>query len=321
MKWGAIEGSKGNYNYDTPLRAVKSMESKGIIMRGHNIFWGGDFVPNWQKSMSGSQLRPELEKHIQGMVGHFKGKFRHWDVNNENLHLHFYEDKLHDQYITQWMFRETKKLDPSAKCYLNDYNIIASSGSTMAYVDQAYWFKASGVPLGGMGIQSHFGAYVDVSSVKRRLDEIATVGLPIWITELDISEPDEHKKAQKYEDLMRLYFSHPAVKGVMFWGFWDGRHWRPQAALANGNNVTPNAAGRKVQELLKRTWRTNESHNIGHGQTVHIRAFKGSYKLLVRHNGHVIHTQNFSLGGNGNNLKINLSGSGSNPHVDHVLIG
>ncbi|KAK6194977.1 hypothetical protein SNE40_000499 [Patella caerulea] len=120
---------------------------------------------------------------------------------------------------------------------------------------------------------------------------------------------------------MRLYFSHPAVKGVMFWGFWDQRHWRPQAALANGNNVTPNEAGKRVQQLLKHTWRTNESHDISHGQTVSIRAFKGSYKLLVHHNGKVIHTENFSVGQAGNTLKVNLSGSGSNPHVDKVLIG
>ncbi|KAK6195011.1 hypothetical protein SNE40_000532 [Patella caerulea] len=157
--------------------------------------------------------------------------------------------------------------------------------------------------------------------IQHRLNEMAEVGLPIWITELDIDEYDENKKAQKYEDVLKLYFSHPAVHGVLFWGFSDQNHWRPNAAIANGNDVTPNAAGKKVQELLKHTWRTNESHTISHGQTVNLRAFKGSYKLLVHHNGKVIHTQNFTVGDNGNSLKINLSGTGSNPHVDDVLIG
>ncbi|ESO98487.1 hypothetical protein LOTGIDRAFT_142894, partial [Lottia gigantea] len=290
-----------------------------IKMRGHNIFWGEPYIPSWQHSMSANQLRSEITDHIHGMTSHFKGKFKHWDVNNENLHLHYYEDKLNDEYITFYMFRETHKSDPSSKNFLNEYNVVADGKSTLALVDQAYWFHAAGVPLHGLGVQSHFSAYVDVSIVKRRLDEVAAAGLDIWVTELDISEPDEHKKAKKYEDLMRLFFSHPAVKGVLFWGFWDGRHWRPQAALANGNNVTPNAAGRKVRELLKHTWRTNETHNIKHGQNVQIRGFKGYYKLLVHHNGKVIHTQNFYLGASSQNLKINLSGSGKKTESKMLL--
>ncbi|KAK6194979.1 hypothetical protein SNE40_000501 [Patella caerulea] len=322
LKWPGLENSKGNFQPGNALNAVNAMLAKGVKVRGHNIFWGGsNVVPSWQKSMSGSELKPLLEKHLGDMAKTFRGKFQHWDVENENLHLHFYEDKLRDPHITEWMFREIHRLDPGTQRYLNDYSIVSGGQSAMAYVDQGTHFKSAGVPVSGMGIQSHLGGNVDVSVIKRRLDEVAKVGYPIWITELDINQGDNHRKAQHYEDVMRLYFSHPAVKGVMFWGFWDQRHWRPQAALANGNNVTPNEAGKRVQQLLKHTWRTNESHDIGHGQTVSIRAFKGSYKLLVHHNGKVIHTENFSVGQAGNTLKVNLSGSGSNPHVDKVLIG
>ncbi|KAK6195013.1 hypothetical protein SNE40_000534 [Patella caerulea] len=85
--------------------------------------------------------------------------------------------------------------------------------------------------------------------------------------------------------------------------------------------LQPNAAGIKIRELLKHTWRTNELHSISHDHPVNTRAFKGSYKLLVHHAGKVIHTENFTVGDTGNGLRINLSGTGSNPHVDQVLIG
>lgn len=37
---------------------------------------------------------------------------------------------------------------------------------------------------------------------------------------------------------MTLYFSHPAVEGVLLWGFWDGGVFDKAIALATGSNVT-----------------------------------------------------------------------------------
>ena len=34
------------------------------------------------------------------------------------------------------------------------------------------------------------------------------------------------------------------------WGFWDSSHWRPQAAIAEGDAVSPNQAGEAYIRLL-----------------------------------------------------------------------
>ena len=39
------------------------------------------------------------------------------------------------------------------------------------------------------------------------------------------------------------------------WGFWDQEHWRPNAAIANGDDVTPNAAGAAYIKLFHETLR------------------------------------------------------------------
>lgn len=57
--------------------------------------------------------------------------------------------------------------------------------------------------------------------MQYRLDKVAEAGLKIWITELTVSENDANKKAVALENLMTLFFSHPAVEGIMLWGFWD----------------------------------------------------------------------------------------------------
>ena len=88
-----------------------------------------------------------------------------------------------------------------------------------------------------------------VSVIQHRLDQLSEVGLPLWITELDISEPDSETKADLLENVMRIYFSHPAVEGVILWGFWDQRHWRPEAAIATGNDVKVSGEAYLVYKL------------------------------------------------------------------------
>jgi len=39
------------------------------------------------------------------------------------------------------------------------------------------------------------------------------------------------------------------------WGFWDKAHWRPNAAIVNGDNLTPNAAGAAYIKLFHETLR------------------------------------------------------------------
>ena len=34
------------------------------------------------------------------------------------------------------------------------------------------------------------------------------------------------------------------------WGFWDQAHWRPQAAIVNGDQLTPNSAGEAYLRLM-----------------------------------------------------------------------
>ena len=52
-----------------------------------------------------------------------------WDVNNENLHGSFYEERLGDPNITMQMFNDVHGLDPNAKLFLNDFGIIETRES------------------------------------------------------------------------------------------------------------------------------------------------------------------------------------------------
>ena len=71
---------------------------------------------------------------------------------------------------------------------------------------------------------------------KKRLDVAASSGKPLWITELDVELEDVDARADGYDDIVTLYFAHPDVHGVLLWGFSDNHHWRPLAALFEGDD-------------------------------------------------------------------------------------
>ncbi|WAR12254.1 RSGI6-like protein [Mya arenaria] len=137
--------------------------------------------------------------------------------------------------------------------------------------------------------------------------------------ELGINEQDDAHRATRLVDTLTMMFSHPSVEGVIFWGFWDGQIWEKDAVLYTGSNVTPNAAGRAYEELFHTTWRTHVTSTI-HGSTpFHVRGFKGEYELKVKHNGHVLQTETFTLAEAGKTLQIHLNGG--TPDISHVIIG
>lgn len=79
-----------------------------------------------------------------------------------------------------------------------------------------------------------------VAVFQAKLDWLAETGAPLWITELDVREPDVNKRATGYVDVMTMYLSHPAVTGITLWGYWDmtGSVQTNNYALAEGDDVT-----------------------------------------------------------------------------------
>ena len=95
----------------------------------------------------------------------------------------------------------------------------------------------------------------------RRLDEIASLGLPVLITELSlvtnwtdagpVCALTEAEQAEMLERLVTLFYSHPAVAGVTLWGFWDGHMWVQGTGLYRKDfTPKPAAAWQMLCKLL-----------------------------------------------------------------------
>ena len=70
------------------------------------------------------------------------------------------------------------------------YEVI-SGGLTNCYKKQISNLIENGAPIDGIGVQAHFKdaeRNVDPIQVQEKLDSLAELGLPVWVTELDISQ-------------------------------------------------------------------------------------------------------------------------------------
>ncbi len=279
MKWYHNEPSQGNLAYDDSDPMLQFCMDNDIKVHGHCVFWEVEkYVQDWVKNLSSSALQTAMQSRIDSVVGRYKGKLPHWDVNNEMLHGSYYKDRLGES-IWTWMYQQVNKVDPACLLFVNDYNVV-EQGETNLYVEQIRKLIDSGAPIHGIGAQCHFGnSAITPAAILSRLDKLAQFGLPIWVTEFDVVEPDVAKRAEKLEIFYRVAFSHPAVDGIIMWGFWAGQHWKGADAAIVDQDWTVNAAGLRYQSLMKE-WKTNASGNATSG-SYSFRGFAGKYEATI----------------------------------------
>lgn len=278
-KWYYNEPSRSNVTYTVANSITNFCFTNGITLRGHALFWAVDqYVQPWVTNLSNSALLVHLTNRLDSAVGHFKGTFKHWDVNNEMLHGNYFGNRL-GNWVNDWMFKYARSRDPNVELFVNDYNVVAGN-ETDAYKRQINALLATNAPVTGIGVQGHFGDVIDPLTTELRLDSLAELGLPIWITEYDSANADENVRADNLEKLYRLSFSKPAVNGVLMWGFWAGSHWRGADAAIVNMDWTVNAAGIRYQSLLKE-WTTTTNGTSDAAGVFPFRGVHGDYDIMV----------------------------------------
>ncbi|MFC1509344.1 endo-1,4-beta-xylanase [Candidatus Omnitrophota bacterium] len=280
LKWYATErDSGGNPDYSVADSILVFCEAHGIAMRGHCIYWGIEkFVQGWTKKLDTTSLRRNVERRGREVTARYRGRIPEYDLNNEMVHGDYYRDRLGDS-ITAEMFDWAKVGDPDVVLYLNDYSIL-SGRDLDVYLKQIREYLALGIPVGGIGVQGHFQKDIDINIVQTALDSLAQFNLPVKVTEYDLTVDDEEKKAELLDSFYRTCFAHPAVDAIVMWGFWEGAHWRPGAALWK-KDWTPTPAAHAYRNLVFDEWWTSADRKAGPDGVCTVRAFYGTYLVTA----------------------------------------
>lgn len=300
-KWYANEASRSNVTYTAADTLTNFCYTNGIKLRGHCLFWAVDAnVQSWVTNLSDADLRTHLTNRLNSAMNHFKGTFSSWDVNNEMLHGNYFGNRLGNG-INSWMFQYARSLNTNCQLFVNDYNVVAG-GETDAYKLQIQNLIASNAVVGGIGCQGHFGSTVDPTLTEQRLDNLAQLNIPIWISEYDSLNADENVRADNLETLYRMAFSKSAVDGILMWGFWAGSHWRGTNAAIVNLDWTVNAAGLRYKSLLAE-WTTTTNGTADAGGGYNFRGFHGDYDLTITPPGGVATVRRITVAsGAGTNL-------------------
>ncbi|KAK6940319.1 Glycoside hydrolase family 10 domain [Dillenia turbinata] len=281
LKWYWTEPQQGKLNYRDADELLDLCKSHNMETRGHCIFWEVEnAVQSWVRSLNKNDLTTAVQNRLTGLLTRYKGKFKHYDVNNEMLHGSFYQDRLGKD-IRAYMFKTANQLDPSATLFVNDYHVEDgddSKSSPEKYIDHILDLQEQGAPVGGIGIQGHIDSPVG-AIVCSALDKLGILGLPIWFTELDVSSINEYVRADDLEVMLREAFAHPAVEGIMLWGFWELFMSRDHAHLVNAEGDL-NEAGTRYLDL-KQEWLSHAHGHIDEQGEFCFRGFHGTYTIEI----------------------------------------
>lgn len=297
-------------NRPATVKVIDWLRDNGVIVRGHNLVWPSWNNSNVKEAVEAKGNPPQLAKvildHISETTRELRGKFVDWDVINETFTNHDFMDILGRQVMVDW-FKAARAGDPEAKLYINDFNII--EGDDKAHQDDyaatIKYLIGAGIPVDGIGLQSHFPSRVTgMDNLIRRVERFAAFGKELEVTEFDINTSDEGTQADYTRDFMTYMFSNPSVKAFVLWGFWEGAHWIPSGAMVRRDwSLKPN--GQVYQDLVFKKWWTNADGKSGAKGTFITRGFLGDYEIQVVAGGKT-RTVKASLGKDGKTIECVL---------------
>ena len=310
LKWYSMERQKDQVDYTVVDSILNWAEQNNIPLRGHNLFWGifkspntgSQYIQPWITELSDEEFRQRVKDRAETVTRRYKGRFAEYDLNNEMIHGNYYEDRLGPE-ITIQMVQWSLNGDPDAKLWLNDYDILIEDSplgiGLPEYMASIRKLLQDGFPIAGIGVQGHSHLETfDREYLKKALDSLSIFNLPIRITEFNMpgmrskygirafnegnqmTPEEEELRAKEIVDFYRICFAHPAVEGILMWGFWEGDNWIPSSSLYK-RDWTPTPAADAYRNLVFNEWWTQESGTANSKGIFSTQAFYGKYKVTV----------------------------------------
>jgi GH35 family endo-1,4-beta-xylanase len=307
LKWPRWRDPKYRANAE---QALDWLRANGKRVKGHNLVWPAwKFTPQdiARDPAQRARIGELVEAHIRDITTATHGKLIGWDVINEPVHETDYFKVVPVERVAHW-YKMAEQSDPTLQLSLNEYGMLNRSSSPLfikEFKDFAAMLRKNGARIDVLGVQGHVGQTPRApASVLSDLDLLAEGGNKVQITEFDMNTKDETLQGDYMRDFLIAVYSHPAVTGFIQWGFWEGAHWKPDAALYRRDwSEKPNLAAWK--ELVLNTWKTRIDSRVGDTGALVVRGHRGVYRATADYGGKTGQAR-FTLGADGVQALITL---------------
>ncbi len=330
-KWGSVEPVRGQMNWGPLDTAYNYARANGMPFKQHTFVWGSQ-EPNWIGGLSAAQQAVEVEDFMRQYCQRYP-QTQYIDVVNEPLHQPAsYRAALGGAGATGWdwivwSFEKARQHCPNAKLLINEYGIINDANAVTRYKGIVSILKSRGL-IDGVGIQSHHFSMDTVApaTITQNLNSLAQAGVPIYVSELDMTG-DDATQLSRYQQKFPLLWTHPAVAGVTLWGYIEGQTW-----VANSHLVRRDGSERPALTWLANYVRTATTGSGTSTKSIVVRArgTSGQERVTLRIGGTAVqswtlsktmtnYTFTTSLSG-GSTVEFTNDATGRDVQIDYLSV-
>ncbi|MBZ0319869.1 MAG: endo-1,4-beta-xylanase [Anaerolineae bacterium] len=250
-KFCMISSARGEYDFSRFDQLVEFAEENDMVIHGHTLIWHA-CSPDWVENgdFSRDEAIEILKEHITTVVTRYKGRIKYWDVVNEVFDGAALRDTAWLRFIgpeyIEMAYQFAHEADPDALLLYNDYGAEDMNGKSDAIYEMAQDFLNRGIPIHGIGLQSHFNVdSINFTSVAENIARIGELGLEVQFTEVDIKylgETDDEilrRQARDYYRLLEVCLDAENCTAFIVWGVSDRFSWLRDPAYFDNPTVQP----------------------------------------------------------------------------------
>lgn len=251
-KWGPVEGTRDQFNWGGADVSYNHAKNNNMMFRYHALMWASQY-PSWFKNLSSvAEAREEALEYMTAVAQRYPLTDQ-VDVINEQLAGHQTDNPVFERLLGGtgstgydwqiWVFTQARALFPNTKLVLNDYGLENNTSKINSMLGLVKALRDRGL-IDGFGTQAHcFNVdQTSASQLKSAVDLMATSGVPVFVTELDLnggveSESNNSQQENSYKTHFPVYWEHPAVAGVTLWGYISGATWRTGTGIMSSSGT------------------------------------------------------------------------------------
>lgn len=287
MKAEVINPKPGVYNFKPADAYVAFGQKNNLFTIGHTLVWHNQ-TPAWFfQDDKGNPNTPKaqierLREHIKTVAGRYAGKVQAWDVVNEVI-----DNDGSYRSTTAWVksvgsgeelvknaFKFASEYAPNTELYYNDFNVWRPEKRD-GIMRLVRMLQKNKIRIDGVGIQAHWGLnYPKTEYIEALIDSIASLGVKVMITELDVDvlpltkegqiigsgllhpqfqleefktfldpyqkelpEAQQKALADRYAELFEIFYKkRDKIDRVTLWGLHDGMSWKNDYPIEKRTN-------------------------------------------------------------------------------------
>ena len=324
------EGSEEIYRRPPSDRVLHFAKEHNMKVKGQPLFcgrWCPDWVPQDTET-----LKDLWAKFVTEVARRYDGSFCIFDVVNESYktsgswkNMYWLQEPISD--FVKWLLNRAGDIF-SERCIMerNEATHVNYGENAQRYYNENKKLLEDGVRLDAIGFQFHFftgesclnrhiTGEAGLEDIYRTYHNMATLGIPLYITEITIPtvyedmtmEEGEDLQAEILEKLYRLWFSIPNMNGIIYWNPKDGDAWAKEGDC-RGCLIDEYMRKKKsyyaLEHLIKREWNTCITEENDSRGLLTFSGFYGNYDITVSVDGRATQKQQVSLTKDSDTLTI-----------------